>query len=310
MNQDHPRVTIVTPTFNSQSYLGDLLELVDAQKYDNIEHVIVDGASADGTVDMIQKYAEDHNVNWISEPDESAVEATSKGLRMATGDIIVVVPSDDLIFPWTIQTVVDYFLSHPKIEVIHGDSVALDMPTGSWHLRLHKRFTYGYLARTQCLVPPATFFRNHVLAGQDQLDPTLHHGGDYDWFLRVLRGRKVVNVREFLAIFRKRPGAVNLREGGGADVERETQIARSRYIKTSGPAYWTLVRWDRIWGAIHRRIQIIRMTRLSRKAGSASDGLNPKAPWRHFLNAYSVSGTSTRELLATFLPGRSRYAID
>ena len=310
MTKERPLVSIVTPTFNSEAYLGDLLELVDAQTYDKIEHVFVDGASTDGTVDLIRQYAENHLTKWVSEPDESNVEATTKGLYMATGDIVVVVPSDDLIFPWTIKTVVDHFRAHPDTDVVHGDSVALDMRTGSWHLRVHKRFTFGSLARTQWLVPAAMYIRRDALSGNEELDTSFPHACDYDWIMRITRDRKVANIKEFLAIFRKRPGAVNLREDAGEQIIRETALIRAQHIKTSGLAHWVMVRWDRIYGAFHRRLQLVRLVRLSRRAETLTNGLNANAPWRNFLGAYSTSSTSTWNLLRSCWPGRSKYYVD
>jgi glycosyltransferase involved in cell wall biosynthesis len=308
--EDNPKVSIVTPTLNSAEYLGDLLAAVDRQSYENIEHVIIDGESTDGTVDMIRRYAEDHNVNWVSEPDENNADATTKGLKMATGDIVIIVPSDDLIFPWSVSTAVDYFRAHPDVDIVHGDSIGWDIATGVWSLRLHKRFTYGYLARTQILTPQATYIRSHVLKGEEELDPSLPHACDYDQILRMARGRRVVNVPEFLAIFRKRIGAVNMRDGVGDEILKEVEILRARYTRTSGPFHYLLVKWDKAYGAIHRRLQIFRMLRRSRKPDGAGDKLNQNRPWSNFLASYTVSSQSARGLLTTLLPGRRQYDID
>ena len=310
MTIERPLVSIVTTSLNSAEYLPDLIAAVEAQTYQNIEHLMVDGVSTDGTVDLIRQYAERRRVLWVSEPDDGAADATSKGLRMATGDIVIVVPSDDLIFPWSIETAVNYFHDHPDVDVVHGDSIASDLATGAWSLRLHKRFTFGYLARTQSLALQATYFRSHVIAGQEEQDRSLQHAPDYDWLLRLTRDRKVVNIQEFLAIFRKRPGAINHREGISDDVVREANIARSRYIRASGPVHRVMVTWDRIYGAIHRRIQIFKLIKYSRRVGPDGAGLQPHVPWRQFLAAYSISSSSGLGLLTTLLPGRHRYPLD
>ena len=305
-------ISVIVPVRNEAESIGRVLAELVEQKYDpeRYESIVVDGESTDGTIDLIRQYSERHLVRWVSEPDSGTVEATSKGLRMASGDIVVLIPSDDLIFPWSVATAVSYYRTHPEVEVVHGDSLAWDLPTGAWSLRFHKRFTYGYLARTQTLTPQATYLRRHVLLGNEEFDPSLPHVCDYDWIMRVTRGRKVVNIPEFLAIFRKRPGAINLREGASEQITREDSVARARYIGTSGPIHWAMVRWDRVYGAIHRRIQICRIVRYSRRAGEPGNGLKPGTPWRNFLTAYSVSGSSPRELLATLLPGRRRYGVD
>ena len=310
MINDSLKVSIVTPTLNSAKYLGDLINAVDSQTYPHIEHVIVDGQSTDGTIDIIRQYAENHDVNWISEPDKNNADATTKGLKMATGDIVVILPSDDLIFPWSVSTAVNYFLDHPDVDIVHGDSISWDMSSGAWSLRLHKRFSYGYLARTQILTPQATYIKRCVLKGEEELDPSLPHACDYDQILRITRDRNVVNIPEFLAIFRKRVGAVNMQEGAGDEILEEVRIIRSRYIRTSGPLNYLFTRWDRAYGAIHRRLQIFRILRYSQKSDAEGFRLDQSGPWCNFLASYTVSGKSVRGLLTTLLPGRRQYGLD
>lgn len=310
VSEESPLVSIVTPTLNSADFLPDLIAAVEAQTYGNVEHVIVDGASTDGTVDLIREYASRRQVRWVSEPDSGNLEAASKAVRMATGDFLVVVPSDDLIFPWSVQTVVDHFLAHPEVEVVHGDSISWDMTSGAWSLRLHKRFTYGYLVRTQTITPQATYYRRHLLEGHEDLDQSLPHACDYDQIMKVVRGRKVVNIPEVLAIFRKRPGAVNMREGAHLRIAEEVKIASARYTRTSGPIYNLMTMWDRFYGALHRRRQIFRLVRYSRRSDDPGKTFNAGTPWRNFLSAYSVSGSSKRGLLSTLFLRRQQYSID
>lgn len=310
MNIERPLVSIVTITFNSADYLGDLIAAIEAQSYENIEHVIVDGESTDGTVDLIREYAYRRRVVWVSEPDSGTAEAVTKGLRMATGDIVVILPSDDLIFPWSVKFAVESFLAQPDADVVHGDSISWDMPSDDWSLRLHKRFTYGYLARTQTITPQAAYFRRHVLSGNEELDLSLPHANDYEWILRVTQNRKVINVPEILAIFRKRPGAINRQSGISQIIAQEADEARSRYIRTSGPIYRVMRLWDRVYGAIHRRRQVLRMFKHSRKVSDSGESLKPGTPWRSFLSAYSVSSSTEGGLLFMILPSRRRYPVE
>jgi hypothetical protein len=310
VNIERPLVSIVTITLNSADYLGDLIAAVEAQTYENIEHVLIDGESTDGTVDLIREYADRRRVAWISEPDSGTADAVTKGLRMATGDIVVILPSDDLIFPWSVKTAVDSFRAQPDVDVVHGDSISWDMPSGEWSLRLHKRFTYGYLARTQIITPQAAYFRSHVLSGNEELDLSLPHANDYEWILRITQNRKVVNIPEILAIFRKRPGAINRQAGISQVIAQEANEARSRYIRTSGPTYRLMRLWDRVYGAIHRRRQVLRLFKHSRQVSESGEPLKSGTPWRNFLNAYSVSRSSGGGLLSMILPGRRRYPVN
>ncbi len=310
MNIERPLVSIVTITLNSAEYLGDLIAAVEAQTYENIEHVLVDGVSTDGTVDLIREYADRQRVVWVSEPDSGTTDAATKGLRMATGDIVVIMPSDDLIFPWSVKFAVDSFLAQPDADVVHGDSISWDMSSDDWSLRLHKRFTYGYLARTQSITPQAAYFRRHVLSGNEELDPSLFHANDYEWILRITQNRNVINVPEILAIFRKRPGAVNRQPGISQIIAQEANEARSRYIRTSGPIYRMMLLWDRAYGALHRRLQVLKLFKYSRQVSDSGESLKPGKPWRNFLSAYSVSSSSRGGLLSMILPGRRGYPVE
>jgi glycosyltransferase involved in cell wall biosynthesis len=79
------KISIITPSYNCANYIRHCIESVLSQNYENFEHIIVDGASQDGTVDILQEYP---HLKWISEPDKGEAEALNKALRMVTGDII------------------------------------------------------------------------------------------------------------------------------------------------------------------------------------------------------------------------------
>lgn len=104
-----PKITIVTPTYNSEKYLEKCILSIKNQKYDNYEHIIVDGGSTDGTLDIIKKYEGTYPMKWISEPDEGMYDAINKGFRMADGDIYAWLNSDDFYFPWTFYVVANVF---------------------------------------------------------------------------------------------------------------------------------------------------------------------------------------------------------
>jgi len=99
----HPKVSIVTACYNSEKYLEDCILSIMRQTYDNIEHIIVDGGSTDGTLEMIRKYQGKYNMRWISEKDNGMYDAISKGFSMATGEIFAWLNSDDMYMPWACE---------------------------------------------------------------------------------------------------------------------------------------------------------------------------------------------------------------
>lgn len=87
------KISIITPTLNSEKYLECCIASINRQSYKNIEHIVVDGASTDGTIALLQKYP---NIKWVSEPDNGMYAAINKGIELCTGDIVGVLNSDDI----------------------------------------------------------------------------------------------------------------------------------------------------------------------------------------------------------------------
>ncbi len=113
-------VSIVTVSYNMAATLEKAIKSLIAQDYPNIEHIIIDGASTDNTLEIIRKY--EHDIAyWVSEPDEGPTHALNKGLAIATGDIIGQLNSDDYYEPDTVSTVVEAFRDHPWAGVVHAD---------------------------------------------------------------------------------------------------------------------------------------------------------------------------------------------
>ena len=310
MSDEPPLVSIVTPTFNSAAFIEEHLDSVDAQTYPHVEHVFVDGASTDGTVELIKEYAATHNVRWVSEPDSGNIEATSKGLRMATGEVVVIVPSDDLLFPWSVQTAVEYLQKHPEVDVVHGDSLRRDAERGTWHVQLHKPFSFGYVARTQCLTPQATYLRRRTLEGKEDLDPAFRHACDYEWLLRVIHGRRVVNLPEVLAVVLKREGAVNREAGVAEAMVRETAEIRTKYVQTPGPLLTLLRYWDRAYSGLYRRVLLMRMLYHSRKIDRGNVPAGDHVPWRRFLSTHAVTAGPSKTFRSMVLPNRKTYGVE
>ncbi|MDA8174588.1 MAG: glycosyltransferase family 2 protein [Nitrospiraceae bacterium] len=114
------KVSIITITFNSKRYLEQTIQSVLDQDYPDIEYIIVDGGSTDGTLDIIRKY-ENRISTWISEPDKGIADAMNKGIKMASGNIIGIIHADDFYEPEAIKAVAEIFSKDPSIGLVHGD---------------------------------------------------------------------------------------------------------------------------------------------------------------------------------------------
>jgi len=115
------KVSIITPSFNSASTIADTLQSVAGQSYGDIEHIIIDGESSDGTVGILKK-CDSQSVNWISEPDKGIYDAMNKGIEIATGDVIGILNSDDVYFDSeVIDMVMSCFKEDPNLDSVYGD---------------------------------------------------------------------------------------------------------------------------------------------------------------------------------------------
>jgi glycosyltransferase involved in cell wall biosynthesis len=115
----HPAISIVTPSFNQAPFLEETIDSVLSQGYPNLEYVIIDGGSTDGSVEIIRKH-ERHLAYWVSEKDRGHADAINKGFARTSGELMAWVNSDDKYLPWTFRVVADVFEQFPEISWIVG----------------------------------------------------------------------------------------------------------------------------------------------------------------------------------------------
>lgn len=114
-----PRISLVTPSFNQANYLEETIDSVLSQNYPNLEYIIIDGGSTDGSVDIIKRF-EKHLAYWISEPDSGHGNALNKGFSRSTGEIMAWLNSDDKYYPWTFKTIAEIFTLYNDVNWITG----------------------------------------------------------------------------------------------------------------------------------------------------------------------------------------------
>jgi glycosyltransferase involved in cell wall biosynthesis len=140
----YPTISLVTPSFNQAEFLEETIRSVLDQNYPNLEYVIVDGGSTDGSIDIIKKYS--HRLKyWISEPDRGHGHALNKGFSKTTGDIMAWLNSDDKYLPWSLETVADIFSSFPDVNWIMGTHSWWDDKGRMTHAQRVYKNIYDYL---------------------------------------------------------------------------------------------------------------------------------------------------------------------
>jgi len=196
-----PKISIVTPSFNQGQYLEETIVSVLDQEYPELEYIIIDGGSTDNSAEIIKKY-ESKIKYWISEKDSGQSEAINKGLKIASGEIISWLCSDDLYVPGALQEVTGLFNNNPDAVMIHGKSVLFDenkkesiLGADSEELAL-RYFT---------VIPfpqPSSFFRKKLIDEQGLLREDLHFAMDYDLLIRAALGYKIVSVDNIFSKYR------------------------------------------------------------------------------------------------------------
>jgi len=190
---NHPLVSIITPSFNQAQYLEETIQSVLSQDYANMEYLIADGGSRDGSLEIIQRYAggsrkSDRLTWWVSEPDRGQTDALNKGFAHAKGDILAWLNSDDTYQPNAISQAVDYLQSNPQVGMVYGDANLIDEAgkiIGKFPARQtdYRRLRQGYVHIPQ----QASFFRARLWKQVGPLDPTFYFAMDYDLWVRLAR---------------------------------------------------------------------------------------------------------------------------
>ena len=123
MKTDCPKISVITPSLNSGKYIEQGIQSVLGQDYPNFEHIVVDGGSTDGTIEILKKYP---HLKWVSEPDRGQSHAMNKGFQMATGEIIVYLNADDFFEPNAFYTAVKYLNKENDMYFVVGECNVID----------------------------------------------------------------------------------------------------------------------------------------------------------------------------------------
>lgn len=203
-----PKITIVTPSYNQAAFIEEALWSVKNQRYPLVEHCVVDGGSTDETVKILNRYSSQsgwEHLRWISEPDRGQSDALNKGFRMATGDIVGWLNSDDRYRRGCFHAVLDEFANSPGTDLLYGDYTYIDERGRVWKIRREIEFSRFILSYHRVLYIPttSTFFRRRIFDEDNWIDLRFHYAMDYEFFLRLAeKGYRFQHVPKLLADFR------------------------------------------------------------------------------------------------------------
>lgn len=221
-----PLVSVITPTLNQAAFLPATLASIAAQTYSRIEHIIIDGGSTDGTIDILERLKTRHPTRWISEPDDGMYDAVNKGLDLASGDIVTYLNSDDELFPWAIESAVSALAAHPAVGIVYGDAIRVDDQLGTlpW---LQVPWSGGPSAASGSLIQPAVFWRRAAGGGSARFDSYLRYVGDLGFWLALSQSERFARVDELLALDRRHGASASV--ASAQRMAREGRELRERY---------------------------------------------------------------------------------
>jgi glycosyltransferase involved in cell wall biosynthesis len=198
------RISIVTPSYNQAQFIRYALDSIHSQGYPDLEHIVMDGGSTDGTVDILRSY-DKGDIIWLSEPDSGQSDAINKGMRRTTGDILAYLNSDDALLPGSLTFVAAYFEQHPDIDVLYGAVETTDADHNVISRELQPSTLDWWTVMTKRMVLPqqGIFWRRRVYEALGDFDETLHYRMDYDFWMRsLLAGFNWGRTEQFLGQFR------------------------------------------------------------------------------------------------------------
>lgn len=195
-----PKLTVITPSFNQGRFLEETIRSVLYQGYPNLEYIVIDGGSSDGSVEIIRRY-QDRLAFWVSEKDGGQSNAINKGLSRATGEIVGWINSDDVYTKRSFHAVMSYFAREPEVGLVYGGRILLDenSTVSGWSPGV----AFDPESTGYNICSETAFWRRQP--DDPRLKEDLKFAMDLEFFLRISQTRRSVRLDRFLGCFRCYP---------------------------------------------------------------------------------------------------------
>jgi glycosyltransferase involved in cell wall biosynthesis len=259
-----PRISIITPSFNQGRYVGEIVESVLLQGYPDVEHIVVDGGSTDGTLEILSRYS---HLRVVSESDRGHAEAINKGMRLATGDVCSFLNSDDTLAPGALRRVgreIDpargkhVVMGRCRFIDEHGRFTGIEHPS---YFQSHRRVLKVWKGHT--IPQPAVFWTPEVWRTCGPMDESARSAWiDYDLFCRVSRRYHFHFIDQVLANYRLHSDSKTSRSTEADRLEEAIALSKLYWGSRLRPGYWELA----LSLAMRRLYRAGRARRLFRRA--------------------------------------------
>lgn len=276
-----PTLSVITPSYNGAEFIEDAILSVSHQREVSVEHLVVDGASIDGTANVLRRHP---YVRFTSEPDHGQSDAINKGFLQASGDLIGWLNADDYYLPRGLESIARAAQEHPEADVIYGDCVFVDCRGRIVRSKVEHGFDRSVLMYFGCYIPStATFFRRRVIDSGLLLDCDYRVCMDFEYFARLAHaGLTFHYVPQFIAAFRWHGGNVSLKQRARRAEERRLVQRRFGAGEHSDLTLRVLADLHRAKRILHKTLSgnIAREFRLRQMMGRDTRWLESPSGWQ------------------------------
>lgn len=201
------KISIITPSYNQGGFIKQTIESIFRQNYPNLEYLVIDGGSTDDTVEILKNYGQ--RIKWISEKDNGQSNAINKGLKMATGNILAYLNSDDIYVGKSLFAVNDFFQknqnfkwAYGRCKIINEKNQEIRKIITAYKNFWMRKYSYNKLLSINFINQPATFWRREMMDEFGLFNENEHLVMDYEYWLRIGRKYSAGFINEYLAGFR------------------------------------------------------------------------------------------------------------
>lgn len=316
--KDQPMVTVITPAYNRVDLIAETIESVLNQDYNNLEYIVLDDGSTDGTLNIIKKYT--GRLRWETHSNIGETRTVNRGFGLARGEIIGVVNSDDPLLPGAIGRVVQELMENRDAVVAYPDWKIIDKESRDIQEVRCRDFVshIDMLRRHHCLPGPGAFFLRKVVDATGGRDPNFCYAGDLDFWFRACFLGAFIRVPEILATFRVHNGSASSCCRNLKMAQEHILVVEKFFNRDNLPPHFLHCKNESFLNAYHAAVcfsgknnKLFKIKNILRSFRSCPDAFMKRYKYRIFIYLMLVMGvdydlvsTQGRKILDLFLPRR------